>query len=288
MRLARALGHQHVLSPGCAVLCCAGKTKVAHIQRSCGYALRPTLSVEEIERAVQIIKAQVIPVTAAAPGCKPPSARGLDVGCAALGLGQAKDGGAVTCKPCTSTCGRQSSVEQGRAACVERGASRCHSPHAVPGCWLQDPACIVTVDNCYGEFTEDREPCAGGCRGSELPAVPAGWVASGARAWPADHRSQATPRVCCVVAGPPRPSPPPPQKKTLALACPSQPACCTAVCAAAGADLAMGSLIKNGGGTLAPGGGVRGWAGPGTDAWCCRAHHHGASQCGSCRMTHHC
>ena len=36
-----------------------GKTKVAHVQRSCGYALRPTLSVEEIERIVKIVKAQV-------------------------------------------------------------------------------------------------------------------------------------------------------------------------------------------------------------------------------------
>ena len=33
----------------------------------------------------------------------------------------------------------------------------------------QDPACIVTVDNCYGEFTEEVEPCAVGadlCMGS--------------------------------------------------------------------------------------------------------------------------
>lgn len=37
----------------------AGKTKVAHIQRSCGYALRPTLSIAEIRRAVKIIKDQV-------------------------------------------------------------------------------------------------------------------------------------------------------------------------------------------------------------------------------------
>jgi hypothetical protein len=36
-----------------------GKTKVAHVQRSCGYALRPTLSIEEIERIVKIVKAQV-------------------------------------------------------------------------------------------------------------------------------------------------------------------------------------------------------------------------------------
>ncbi|GBF88519.1 aluminum resistance [Raphidocelis subcapitata] len=81
-----------------------GRTRVAHVQRSCGYALRPTLSIDEIERIVRVVKAQ-------------------------------------------------------------------------------DPNCLVLVDNCYGEFTEDREPPA------------------------------------------------------------------------AGADLAMGSLIKNGGGTLAPGGG---------------------------------
>jgi cystathionine beta-lyase family protein involved in aluminum resistance len=31
-----------------------GVTKVAHIQRSCGYALRPTLTVEEIGRAVKV------------------------------------------------------------------------------------------------------------------------------------------------------------------------------------------------------------------------------------------
>jgi len=36
-----------------------GKTKVAHVQRSCGYALRPTLSIDEIERIVKIVKAQV-------------------------------------------------------------------------------------------------------------------------------------------------------------------------------------------------------------------------------------
>ncbi|EFJ48941.1 hypothetical protein VOLCADRAFT_117389, partial [Volvox carteri f. nagariensis] len=83
-----------------------GKTRVAHIQRSCGYALRPTLSVEEIGRAVQ---AQIIK--------------------------------------------------------------------------SQDPSVVVTVDNCYGEFTDTREPCD------------------------------------------------------------------------VGADLAMGSLIKNPGGTIAPGGG---------------------------------
>ncbi|KAF6263851.1 methionine gamma-lyase-domain-containing protein [Scenedesmus sp. NREL 46B-D3] len=88
-----------------------GLTKVAHIQRSCGYALRPTLTVEEIGRAVQIIKAQ-------------------------------------------------------------------------------DPNVLVLVDNCYGEFTEEQEPTA------------------------------------------------------------------------VGADLVMGSLIKNAGGTLAPGGGyVAGRAG---------------------------
>ncbi|EIE20208.1 aluminum resistance [Coccomyxa subellipsoidea C-169] len=59
------------------------ETKVASIQRSCGYALRPTLSIAAIERAVRIIKEQ-------------------------------------------------------------------------------SPDCIVAVDNCYGEFTEDREPCAVG------------------------------------------------------------------------------------------------------------------------------
>ena len=32
----------------------AGKTRVAHIQRSCGYALRPTLSIDEIGKAVQV------------------------------------------------------------------------------------------------------------------------------------------------------------------------------------------------------------------------------------------
>lgn len=59
-----------------------------------------------------------------------------------------------------------------------------HTAHTTANCTnRQDPNIVVVVDNCYGEFTEDREP----------PAV--------------------------------------------------------------GADLAMGSLIKNGGGTLAPGGG---------------------------------
>ncbi len=76
----------------------AGLTKVAHIQRSCGYALRPTLSVADIGRAVQIIKAQ-------------------------------------------------------------------------------DPSVLVLVDNCYGEFTEELEPCAVGadlCMGS-LIKNPGGW-----------------------------------------------------------------------------------------------------------------
>ncbi|KAL4857014.1 hypothetical protein ACK3TF_002702 [Chlorella vulgaris] len=80
------------------------ETKVALVQRSCGYALRPTLRIDEIERAVAAIKAQ-------------------------------------------------------------------------------NPDVIVAVDNCYGEFTDSREP----------PAV--------------------------------------------------------------GADLCMGSLIKNGGGTIVSGGG---------------------------------
>jgi cystathionine beta-lyase family protein involved in aluminum resistance len=36
-------------------------------------------------------------------------------------------------------------------------------------CPWQDPTVVVTVDNCYGEFTEDKEPCAVGadlCMGS--------------------------------------------------------------------------------------------------------------------------
>lgn len=75
-------------------------TKVAHIQRSCGYALRPTLDLDEIDAAVQAVKAQ-------------------------------------------------------------------------------NPACIVTVDNCYGEFTAEREPCAVGadlCMGS-LIKNPGGTIA---------------------------------------------------------------------------------------------------------------
>jgi Methionine gamma-lyase len=57
------------------------ETRVALVQRSCGYSLRPTLSIADIEQAVRIIKAQ-------------------------------------------------------------------------------SPSCVVAVDNCYGEFTEDREPCS--------------------------------------------------------------------------------------------------------------------------------
>ncbi len=57
------------------------ETKVALIQRSCGYALRPTLDMAEIDMAVQVIK-------------------------------------------------------------------------------RQSPSCIVAVDNCYGEFTSTKEPCA--------------------------------------------------------------------------------------------------------------------------------
>ncbi len=33
----------------------SGKTRVAHIQRACGYTLRPTLSIAEIEKAVQVM-----------------------------------------------------------------------------------------------------------------------------------------------------------------------------------------------------------------------------------------
>lgn len=57
------------------------ETKVALIQRSCGYALRPTLDIAEIDMAVQVIKSQ-------------------------------------------------------------------------------QPDCVVAVDNCYGEFTATKEPCA--------------------------------------------------------------------------------------------------------------------------------
>jgi cystathionine beta-lyase family protein involved in aluminum resistance len=39
---------------GLAAAVVPGRTRVAHIQRSCGYALRPTLTVEEIGRAVQV------------------------------------------------------------------------------------------------------------------------------------------------------------------------------------------------------------------------------------------
>jgi len=39
---------------GLATAIIPGKTRVAHIQRSCGYALRPTLTVQEIGRAVQV------------------------------------------------------------------------------------------------------------------------------------------------------------------------------------------------------------------------------------------
>ena len=80
-----------------------GKTKVALIQRSCGYALRPTLSIADIERAVNIIKAQ------------------------------------------------------------------------------SNGQCIVVVDNCYGEFTDVKEPPAVGadlCMGS-LIKNPGGTIVSG-------------------------------------------------------------------------------------------------------------
>lgn len=61
--------------------CLWAGTRVALIQRSCGYALRPTLCIGDIQRAAQIIKDQ-------------------------------------------------------------------------------NPNCVVAVDNCYGEFTEEQEPCA--------------------------------------------------------------------------------------------------------------------------------
>mmetsp|Transcript_6759 Transcript_6759/g.18121 ORF Transcript_6759/g.18121 Transcript_6759/m.18121 type:complete len:518 (-) Transcript_6759:597-2150(-) len=79
-----------------------GKTRVAHIQRSCGYALRNTLTIAEIKRAIDIIRSQ-------------------------------------------------------------------------------DPTVVVTVDNCYGEFTEELEPCAVGadlCMGS-LIKNPGGTIAPG-------------------------------------------------------------------------------------------------------------
>lgn len=78
------------------------RTKVALIQRSCGYSLRPTLSIDEIERAVKVIKSQ-------------------------------------------------------------------------------NPNVHVLVDNCYGEFTETREPPAVGadlCMGS-LIKNPGGTIVSG-------------------------------------------------------------------------------------------------------------
>ncbi|KAL0046989.1 hypothetical protein WJX82_003646 [Trebouxia sp. C0006] len=78
------------------------QTKVALIQRSCGYASRPTLDIAEIDMAVQIIKSQ-------------------------------------------------------------------------------QPGCLVVVDNCYGEFTDTKEPCAVGadlCMGS-LIKNPGGTVVTG-------------------------------------------------------------------------------------------------------------
>jgi cystathionine beta-lyase family protein involved in aluminum resistance len=46
---------------GLATAIVPGKTRVAHIQRSCGYALRPTLTVKEIGRAVQVRLLQEVP-----------------------------------------------------------------------------------------------------------------------------------------------------------------------------------------------------------------------------------
>ncbi len=63
-----------------------GRTRVALVQRSCGYALRPTLSIADIARAVEVIKGR-------------------------------------------------------------------------------DPAVVVAVDNCYGEFTDGMEPPAVRSRG---------------------------------------------------------------------------------------------------------------------------
>ena len=60
---------------------------MVHVQRSCGYALRPTLSVSDVGRVVEVVKGQ-------------------------------------------------------------------------------DPAVIVVVDNCYGEFTEQQEPGAVGAGGA--------------------------------------------------------------------------------------------------------------------------
>ncbi|DBA77696.1 TPA: hypothetical protein ACH3X2_008398 [Trebouxia sp. C0005] len=78
------------------------QTKVALIQRSCGYASRPTLDLAEIDMAVQVIKSQ-------------------------------------------------------------------------------QPDCLVVVDNCYGEFTDTKEPCAVGadlCMGS-LIKNPGGTIVTG-------------------------------------------------------------------------------------------------------------
>jgi cystathionine beta-lyase family protein involved in aluminum resistance len=149
-----------------------GKTKVAHVQRSCGYALRPTLSIGEIERIVKVVKAQVRKGEGGgrrgargARGRRRPPRRSTGVGGAPLSPRRQGPAAAAAGPP---LCQPQPRPGPARAPLRVRA---------------QDPNCVVVVDNCYGEFTEGREPPA------------------------------------------------------------------------AGADLAMGSLIKNGGGTLAPGGG---------------------------------
>lgn len=75
-----AMGEAATLSLNLKVFAACAETRVALIQRSCGYTLRPTLSIDTIQRAVQAIKEY-------------------------------------------------------------------------------SPGCVVIVDNCYGEFTEEQEPC---------------------------------------------------------------------------------------------------------------------------------
>ncbi|KAL4419832.1 hypothetical protein ABPG75_006930 [Micractinium tetrahymenae] len=99
------------------------ETKVALVQRSCGYALRPTLRIDEIERAVKAIKAQNPDVIVVVDNCygeftdvKEPPAVGADLCMGSL----IKNGG--------GTIVSGGGYVAGRADLVERAVARLTAP----------------------------------------------------------------------------------------------------------------------------------------------------------------
>lgn len=101
------------------------------MQRSCGYALRPTLRIDEIERV---------------RSCKGgPGSGGLAAAAAQAGCPQ--DLPSPACLPASLT------ATAACLPCLPRW-------QAVKAIKAQRPDVIVAVDNCYGEFTDTQEPPA--------------------------------------------------------------------------------------------------------------------------------